>query len=639
MTSILATHHSTFSLDVVRKLNGPNVWSRCQLLELRLDAANFPFTNWPLADELLKSLGLNPVGPIHSGRAEAVAEWFSTAVIRLQVAAGSPVAYHHSRRIDSDVIEMAVEYEEEQLACDVIETLQQWLRALAQQRPFAAADDWSQLLERAYDIRLGNTTGAIVAAAAARGIPFLRLDDESLVQLGQGRYQRRVRTAITDNTGAIGNSVATDKQLTKRLLQEVGIPMPIGRTVSDALDACRAAEELGWPVVVKPGDADYGDGVSIRLTSAEQVYTAYAVARRSGERVLVERFVPGILYRLLVVGDQLVAAVRRESAFVVGDGRHTILELVDQATRDPHRGRERRVNECPLRADTASIGTNAGGVSHDIGSGVIPQHDVTPWRRSGIAIGDVPAMAVGGLSNDLVPAAGQTVPLRGDVFLRSGGVQADRTYDVHPDIATLAIDAAKIVGLDIAGLDLIAEDIARSPQEQTFAILELNPEPAIILHMAPLCDPPRPVAGAIVELLFAADQTGRVPLIAVLGSRLDMDAAWRVVSERRLHGETVGLASHAGAWLNGRRLGTSRNRVGEHVRQLWRHPRTDIVVVYLTLADILCEGLPFTRCDQLIESETGRESLAELPELSAAEQRRALACLRATLQPIDPAGR
>ena len=611
MAGSLSTRRvARLEIERVGTLAGPNIWSSRPLLELRLIANHFGELDRLAADVVLKSLS-PPVDTVSGdpGRKQAdfaavsLAEWFSSAVVGLQSALGSPVEFHCWEPTETrDVLRVFVEFEEEKLAALVIQTLQTWVNSLSDLRPATVADDWRQLQKLAYDLRLGNTTGAIVAAATARGIPHLRLDDESLVQLGQGYLQHRIRMAVTDRTSSIGNCIATDKQLAKSLLQTTGIPVPEGRVVSDAEDACDAAADLGWPVVVKPVDADYGDGVSIHLTTKEQVQIAYAAARKWSERVMVERFVSGSLYRLLIVDGRLVAAVRREAAFVVGDGRRTVLQLVRDASNDPLRG------------------------------------PAFVWPNLANGADELPPLAVDDRSNSQVPAAGQTVAIRRDVFLRYGGWQVDRTKDVHPDIITLALDASCMIGLDIAGIDLLADDITKPPHEQNFAMLEVNPEPALVIHMSPLCDPAPPVADAIVDSMFASGIDGRLPLIAVLGSQDAMEIAQRLVTDHRRQGTAVGFASREGAWLNGMPLGTSCGRISEHAQRLCRHPRTELLVVHLSLADIVREGVPFDHCDQLIEVETGEPVFSGINdahslEAHSLEERRALDCVRSCLSP------
>jgi cyanophycin synthetase len=502
-------------------------------------------------------------------------------------------------------IAIAIEFEEEKLVRAVVETLRRWLDALVVDEPVAVSDDWTRLSEYAYEVRLGNTTGAIVSAASARGIPFYRLDGESLVQLGQGRYQRRIRGATTDRTSAIASSVATDKQLTKQLLRNGGIPVPNGRLVSDAKDACRAACEIGWPVVVKPCDTDYGDGVSIRLTSIEEVREAFANAKAWSNEVLVESYVPGTLFRLLIIDNRLVGAVRRESPYVIGDGHRTIRELVEEANHEPYR---EEYYPSPLK--TLLTRTS----------------NVEPFARDGRL-------------NDTVVEQGRTIALRRDIFLRSGGTQLDRTADVHPEIARLATDATRIIGLDIAGLDVLVSDISQVPNERNFVVLEVNPEPAIILHMSPLCQPARSVGAAIVESLFPPQQTGCIPLIAVLGSPSSLEISHRIATDAIRGNQCVGLASRQGSWLfeqqNGelaiRQLEQSCDRLGEHTRRLLLHPRTDCVIVLLTVDDIVREGLPFYSCDRLIEIQPHLDH-HEAIQVDPSDRQRAIDCLRATLK-------
>ncbi|MBU6174475.1 MAG: acetate--CoA ligase family protein, partial [Planctomycetes bacterium] len=415
MTTLNAMKSLPPQLEITQAFQGPNIWSRLPVLVVQWNVLDFSFSRWDRADELLTSLELEPVGTTERCPEEAMADWLSAAAIQLQIAAGSPVSFRDWCISDElHRIAIAIEFEEEKLARAVVETLRRWIASLVLDEQLAVGDDWTRLREYAYEVRLGNTTGAIVSAASARGIPFQRLDQESLVQLGQGRYQRRIRGATTDRTSAIAISVATDKQLTKQLLRDAGIPVPYGRLVSDAEDACRAANEIGWPVVVKPCDADYGDGVSIRLTSADEVRESFANAKAWSKQVLVESFVPGTLFRLLVINNRLAGAVRRESPYVIGDGRRTIRELVEEANHDPYR------DECcpsPLNALLA------------------PTSNAEPFARDG-------------RSNDTVVEQGRTIALRRDIFLRSGGTQADRTADVHPEIARMAIDATRIIGLD-----------------------------------------------------------------------------------------------------------------------------------------------------------------------------------------------
>jgi cyanophycin synthetase len=304
---------------------------------------------------------------------------------------------------------------------------------------------------------LGPSTAHIVEAATERRIPFIRLNDGNLVQLGHGAAQRRIWTAETDRTGAIAESIASDKDLTKTLLSSCGLPVPEGALVRSAEEAWEEAESIGLPVVIKPYDGNHGRGVSLNLRTQADVEAAYHLAARKGDSsaVLVERFITGDEHRLLVVGKQLVAAARGESLWVTGDGVHDINKLADlQINNDPRRG---VTEDSPLNA-------------------VVPEN-------SGEIILELQRQ---GLTPDAVPAAGQKVLIQ-----LNGNVATDVTDLVHPSIAAAATLAARIVGLDIAGIDLVAEDISRPLDEQRGAFIEVNASPGLLAHLKPAHGEPR----------------------------------------------------------------------------------------------------------------------------------------------------
>ncbi|MSR59203.1 MAG: hypothetical protein EXS05_16430 [Planctomycetaceae bacterium] len=660
-----ATALVQLEIHALRPLAGPNIWFDRPAWEFQLDSCGIDDENLrPLAGLLLETMaeaasiprfGASPFPAIvprvaHQSRSDAVVAGASCSRCRrleaaatapfaaalmadlclyLQVLADSPVSasalakadaadssalkkgdrHRLEPRIDTEnrcasepvpVFQrpddwlVAVEFEEEPLGRAAIETSRQLIEAAARHEPF----DWPDALERfrelAAELRLGFATGSIVAAACARDIPYMRLDAESLVQLGHGVKQRRIRMATTDGTGHVANFVAIDKDLTKRLLSRIGIPVPLGRPVVDADDACRAAAEFGWPVVVKPQDADYGNGASIRLTDLDQVRAAYPLARRWSERVLVERFVQGAMHRLLVVGDRLVAAVRLGPACITGDGVHTIHELVASANRDSRRGTG---NPFPLRPI-------------ELGPEELTVLAEQQWTA------------------DSIPPSGAIVPLRRDVFFSRGGTIDDVTDRVHPITAEAAIDAARVVGLDVAGIDLIAVDISRPLAKQEAAVLEVDAEPSIALHMAPWCDPDRPVARAIIEMLFPDGDDGRLPVVAVVGAT-GRELASEIAGLCDVRGMKAGYANDHGAWLTGRAIAVSPSSLRDNLQSLWLHPRTAAAVVELSLDDIVDSGLPFDRCDVLV--------IAGLDNDSVENARRRFANARVSRVAANPA--
>ncbi|MFO0824326.1 MAG: cyanophycin synthetase [Gemmataceae bacterium] len=408
----------------------------------------------------------------------------------------------------------------------------------------------------------GPSTGCIVEAARRRGVPIRRLGEGSLVLLGWGARQRRVLTAETDQTGAIAQYVAQDKHLTRALLEAVGVPVPVGRPVSDAEDAWRATEEIGVPVVVKPQYGNQGRGVATDLRTREQVEQAYAAAREESSYVMVERFVPGADYRVLVVGDRVVAASRREPAQVIGNGRSTVAELVAEANKDPRRSDGHATSLSWIKLDAISLGV----------------------------------LAEQGLTPESVPPAETRVLVRRNANLSTGGTATDVTDEVHPDIAARAVEAARVVGLDIAGVDVVALDIARPLAEQGAAVVEVNAGPGLRMHLDPSEGKPRPVGEAIVNLLFSPGDEGRIPVAAVTGVNGKTTTARLLAHLLRGAGKRVGLACTDGIYIEGRRTET-RDCAGPHsARSLLLNPALDAAVLETARGGILREGFGFDRC-------------------------------------------
>ncbi|MDF3037178.1 MAG: cphA, partial [Paucimonas sp.] len=408
---------------------------------------------------------------------------------------------------------------------------------------------------------LGPSTACIVDAAAERKIPSLRLNDGNLVQLGYGARQRRIWTAETDKTSAIGESISSDKDLTKSLLQSCGVPVPEGRIVSSAEDAWEAAEDIGLPVVVKPSDGNHGRGVSTDLKTREEVDAAYALADEEGSDVIVERFIPGNEHRILVVGGKVVAAARGKTASVIGDGKSTIEQLIDlQINTDPRRG---TTEEFPLNL---------------------------------VLLDEDPAVRLEltrqGFARDSVPPQGKEVLIQ-----RNGNVAFDVTDQVHPDVAAAVALAARIVGLDIAGVDVVAEDISRPLEEQGGAIVEVNAGPGLLMHLKPADSAPQPVGRAIVDHLFKEDDNGRIPIVGVTGSIGTTLTAKLIARLLEMNGSRVGLACGEGFYLNRRPVEKADCANWRAARRVLMNPSVTAAVLENGARNILREGLAYDRCD------------------------------------------
>ncbi|HET7061279.1 MAG TPA: Mur ligase family protein, partial [Nitrosospira sp.] len=375
---------------------------------------------------------------------------------------------------------------------------------------------------------------------------------------GYGAQSQRIWTAETDRTPAIAESISRDKDLTKELLRSCGIPVPEGRPVTSPEDAWRAAEEIGMPVVVKPCDGNHGRGVFIELTSREEVESAYAVALAEGSGVLVERYVPGTEHRLLVVGSGLVAASRGDSVSVIGDGKSTIRELIrDQINSDPRRG---STEDHPLNL----VGMD-GATIMEIG-------------RQGFGV-------------DSVPPAGLEVLIQ-----RNGNHAFDVTDKVHPSIAAAASLAARVVGLDIAGIDLVARNISRPLAEQEGAIVEVNAGPGLLMHIKPAVGTPRPVGEAIIEHLFPDSRQSRIPVVGISGSCGKTALAHLIARLLRISGRHTGLACSDGLYLDERLVHKGDQAKWQAARNILMNRSVEAAVLENGVEGILQEGLAYDGC-------------------------------------------
>ncbi len=510
-------------LQCIWVLRGANISARCPVLEIELDLADFAAIDderlGPCIARLhtwLPSLAIRPT-------AVDLPSLLRDGTLELQRLSGSAVKFGLVRPAGRNgFFRIITEYEEEELGRACLETARQLLLSALSDRPFDIAAELSRLRDLANDVRLGPSTSAIVRAAVRRGIPVRRLNNGSLVQLGLGSLQRRICTAETDATSAIAEMIAQDKQLTRALLQAVGVPVPEGRPVADADDAWRAAEDLGPPVVVKPQYGNHGRGVATNLSTREQIVHAYDAACEEGSSILVERFHPGSDYRLLVIGGRLVAAALREPAHVIGDGRSTITELVAEVNRDPRRSDGHATVLSFIRLDA-------------VGLAVLLEQGYTP---------------------ESVPPAGQRVLIRRNGNLSTGGTAEDVTDRVHPEVAARAVEAARAVGLDIAGVDVVAVDIERPLESQRGAVVEVNASPGLRMHLEPSAGRPRPVGEAVVASLFPEGQTGRIPLVAVTGVNGKTTTTRLIAHLLRRHDRIIGMACTDGLYIGDRRIET-----------------------------------------------------------------------------------
>jgi cyanophycin synthetase len=410
---------------------------------------------------------------------------------------------------------------------------------------------------------LGPTTQSLIDEAERRGIPTMRLNDQSLVQLGYGKHQQRIRASISGRTSLIAVETASDKDLTKRLLGDAGVPVPRGAVVRTADEAVREAKRLRYPVVVKPLDGNHGRGVSIDLTSEEQVRWAFEQAAQHSRRVLVEQYFKGNDHRILVIGGRLVAVAERVPAHVVGDGARSIADLVAEVNLDPRRGDGHEKVMTRIRIDA---------------------HVVEFLARAG-------------LTPDSVPEAGRTVWLRPTANLSTGGTAIDRTDEIHPDNALIARRAAMIIGLDIAGIDFIAPDIRRSVRETGGGIIEVNAAPGFRMHLEPSEGTPRNIARPVIDMLFPRGRPSRIPIIAVTGTNGKSTTTRMVKHVLHQTGCTVGMTSTSGVYINDDLVSPGDATGPRSARLVLRDPTVDVAVLETARGGTLREGLGFDTCE------------------------------------------
>ena len=562
-------------LTRIRALRGPNIWGKHTAIEALVycEPNERALDNLQGFETRLRSR-FPQLGPISNTQNEPVslAHVLEVCTRDLQAQAGCPVAFSRTMSTPDDgVYIVVVEYTEEKVGRLALDLAIKLCQSALIDNGSHLEEYISQLQELDEDIRLGPSTGSIVDAAIARGIPYQRLTEGSLVQLGWGSKQRRIQAAETSETSAIAESIAQDKDLTKRLLHAAGVPVPMGKIVTTADEAWETYLELKVPVAIKPRDGNQGKGVAVNISTREQIDIAFAAASKISSEVIVERYLPGQDHRFLVIGNQLVAAARREPPYVTGDGVHTVRELVEEVNKDPLRGDGHATSLSKIRIDEIAIST-------------LKNQDLSP---------------------ESVPAKGLRVTLRNNANLSTGGTATDVTEDVHPDLAASAIAAAQMVGLDICGVDVVCENVFKPLEEQGGGIVEVNAAPGLRMHLHPSYGKGRPVGEAIISTMFGPGEDGRIPTVAVTGTNGKTTTVRMIAHIFKEQGLRVGFTGTDGVYVNGRRIDTGDCSGPKSARNVLMHPDVDAAVLETARGGILREGLGFDRCHVAVVTNIG----------------------------------
>ena len=569
---------------------GPNLYANFRVIRMTVDLG--PLEQWPSAKipgfvdglvEALPSLAEHgcsygePGGFIRRLREDGgtwMGHILEHVALELQNMAGVEVTFGKTRGAGEEgVYHVVYEYQQAEvgreagaLALALLRSLipaELWLGDDGSADDFDFAEELEHLIRRAQRKAFGPSTASLVKAAVERGVPWLRLNEYSLVQFGHGMHQRRIQATITSETRHIGVSIASDKEETRTILHDLGLPVPEQHLIYGETRAVRAARRIGYPVVVKPLDANHGRGVSIGLTDDESVKVAFNQARKHSRGVLVESYLKGFDHRLLVVNGNLVAASKRVPGHVVGDGSRTITELIEVVNQDPRRG-----------------------IGHEK---VLTRLELDHQAER--------LLEAAGYTAETVLPEGEVFYLRSTANLSTGGTAVDVTDIIHPDNREMAQRAAAAIGLDVAGVDFLTEDISRSWMEAGGGICEVNAAPGFRMHVSPSEGTPRDVAGPVLDMLFPPNAPSRIPIAAITGTNGKTTTTRMLAHIHKLAGETVGMTTTDGVYVDG-----SRTVIGDMTgpmaaQMVLRDPRVSVAVLETARGGLLRAGMGYSGPD------------------------------------------
>lgn len=565
-----------------RVYRGPNLYALRKAIRLRVDLGELedhPTNKLPgFTDRLLELIPTlhehtcsygEPGGFVRRMR-EDEGTWLGHVLehvaLELQCLAGTPVTYGKTRSHDlpRGQYHVIYSYQEEAVGLEAGELALAIIRhLLPPEREAHAPGPWDFQAQMEDFVRMaqrrafGPSTASLVRAAEERDIPWIRLNERSLVQLGHGKFQRRIQATVTSETKHIAVEIASDKRLTNQILSDLGLPVPKQMRVRGPNDCVDAAERIGYPVVVKPLDGNHGRGVSINLRTPEAVRTAFEKAYEHSSVVIVETFQEGHDYRILVVNGKVLAVAQRVPGHVVGDGQRTIRELVETVNSDPRRG-----------------------IGHEK---VLTRLEIDHQAER--------LLEQAGLDSDSVLPAGEIFSLRSTGNLSTGGTSVDKTDVIHYDNRIMAERAVKAIGLDVGGVDFISPDITRSHKEVGGAIVEINAAPGFRMHVAPTEGKSRDVAGPVIDMLFPQGTPYRIPMAAITGTNGKTTTTRMVGHILKLSGSTVGMATSDGVYIDGE-LTVRGDMTGPWASHLvLRDPTVDAAVLETARGGIVRAGL------------------------------------------------
>ncbi len=564
----------------IQALRGPNIWSisRKKLIQMRLDLEEMEDRPTNLVpgfrerlEELLPSMIEHRCSEGERGgffsRVES-GTWMGHVIehiaLETQSLAGMETGFGRTRETKTPgVYNVVFSYTEENVGLFAAESAVRMVEAIVDNKPFDIEAEIQTMREIREQVRLGPSTGSIVEEAVARNIPWIRLGTNSLVQLGYGVNQMRFQATMTCKTSTIAVDIACNKEETKRMLDLASIPVAGGSIVVEEEDLKECIDKIGFPIVIKPLDGNHGRGISININTMKEAKAGLAHAKLVSRRVIVEKYITGFDFRVLVIDNKLVAAAKRVPANVIGNGKNTVQELIDETNQDPRRGygHENVLTEITVDRDTTDLLEKVG------------------------------------YTLESIPKAGETVYLKSTANLSTGGTSIDVTDMMHPENIFLAERISRVIGLDICGIDIMAENLTQPLKENGGCILEVNAAPGFRMHLAPSEGLPRNVAAPVIDMLYPPGKESRIPIIAVTGTNGKTTTTRLLAHIVKNNGYKVGFTTSDGIYIQNHMMEKGDTTGPLSAEYVLKDPTVEFAVLETARGGILRSGLGFSRCD------------------------------------------
>lgn len=591
-------------IEKIQALRGPNIWSirRKKLIQMRLDLEeleDFPTNKIEGFRERIERLMPSLIshrcsegtrgGFFH--RVET-GTWMGHVIehiaLEIQTLAGMDTGFGRTRETKTPgVYNVVFDYIEENAGIYAAEQAVEIALALIEDKEYDINACIQKLKEIRERVRLGPSTGSIVEEAVSRKIPWIRLGSNSLVQLGYGVNQQRFQATITGNTSSIAVDIACNKELTKRMLHDAAIPVPMGDLIVDEEDLQRVIKKIGYPIVIKPLDGNHGKGSSINVNDWVSSLTGLEHAQKYSRKVIVEKYITGYDFRVLVINNKMVAAARRVPAHVVGDGESNLEKLIEKENQDPRRGygHENVLTEIAVDKDTVEL---------------LEKLQYTL---------------------ETIPQKGEVVYLKSTANLSTGGTSIDVTDMVHPENITMAERISKIIGLDVCGIDIMAENLTQPLKESGGAIIEVNAAPGFRMHLAPSEGLPRNVAAPVVDMLYPQGKPFTIPIIAVTGTNGKTTTTRLISHIVKSNGYRVGFTTSDGIYIQNTMLTKGDTTGPISAEFILKDPTVEFAVLETARGGILRSGLGFGQCDigvltNIKEDHLGMNDIHNLKDLT-----------------------